>query len=226
MDSDSGWRAIDAGLLRWAYALDLPTSLAEAITHLVTHGGVVPLVALALLAFGRGRTRRAGIALAVGLVAHVVLLEGAIKHAVARERPFAALGLTLRDSLVDPASYSFPSGHSAAAFLCAWIVGARYPRWRLPLLALATLVGLSRLHLGAHYPTDVAAGAVFGLVVGVVLVRVACVAEPRGGGSSPDDQLLDVNSVAGPEPEALAGAFERRHGRDSVEGELSGEPAE
>lgn len=226
MDADSGWRAIDAGLLRWAYGLDLPTKLAQAVTHLVTHGGVVLLVALALLAFGRGRTRRAGIALVVGLVVHVVLLEGVIKHAVARERPFAALGLTLRDSLVDPTSYSFPSGHSAAGFLCAWIVGARYPRWQLPLLALACLIALSRLHLGAHYPTDVAAGAVFGMLLGGVLVRAARVADVDARAARCGEDLLDVDSVVGDEPEARARTLERWDGGLSVEDELPGEPTE
>ena len=211
MDVITGLQALDEAVVRWAYGLDLPSLLAEGVSHLVTHGGVVVLAALALLVFGRGRTRRAGAALAAGLVAHVLVLEGLVKHAVERERPYAALGLYLRDSLVDPASYSFPSGHSAASFMAAAVVGARYPRARVPLFVLATLVALSRVHLGAHYPSDVVAGAVFGLVLGAILVRAFCVAGA---------------SVAGGEPEAVAGALERVDGGLAVEDELGGEATE
>ncbi len=170
------WRAIDERLLRGLYDLDLPSFLTEGLTHVATKGGLWLLACLALLVFGRGLTRRTGAALAVGLLVHVALVEGALKHVVARQRPFAALGLTLRDSLVDPATYSFPSGHSTASFLGAWILGARFPRWRVPLLVLAGLVAASRVQLGAHYPSDVLVGGVVGILLGMVLVRALRIA--------------------------------------------------
>jgi len=185
MDSSSGWRALDHDLFRGIYDLDVPTVVAELVTHSATRGGAWLLLGFGLLIFGRGRTRRTGAALLTGLAAHVVLLEGLVKHAVARTRPFSALGLSLRDTLVDPLSYSFPSGHSSASFLGAWVLGARFPRWRLPLLGLAGLVALSRVHLGAHYPTDVGAGALCGLLFGVVLVRVFRIADDEGLATDP-----------------------------------------
>jgi undecaprenyl-diphosphatase len=172
MDPPSGWRALDNDLFHEIYELDMPTVIAELVTHSATRGGAWLLLGLGFLLFGRGCTRRTGAALVTGLAAHVLVIEGLVKHAVARRRPFSALGLTLRDTFVDPLSYSFPSGHSAASFLGAWVLGARFPRWRLPLLGLAVLVAMSRVHLGAHYPTDVGAGALFGLFLGIVLVRV------------------------------------------------------
>ena len=66
-----------------------------------------------------------------------------------------------------PASASFPSGHSATAFATAVAVGLVYPRLRLPLLALAALVALSRVYLGMHYSTDVLAGTALGVAVGL-----------------------------------------------------------
>jgi membrane-associated phospholipid phosphatase len=63
-----------------------------------------------------------------------------------------------------PASSSFPSGHAASAFGFAVAAGAALPGARPALLALAGLVGYSRVHTGVHYLTDVLAGAAFGLV--------------------------------------------------------------
>ena len=175
------WRTVDRGLLEWTYGLGLPGTPVEVVTHVATRGGVWLLAALLLAAFGRGLTRRTGAALLAGLVLHVLLLETALKSVVQRPRPCIALGIPLRDGIVDPATYSFPSGHSAASFLAAWVLGARFPRLRLPLLALAGLVAASRVALGAHYPTDVAAGAVLGSVLGIALARTF--------GLRPDDDL-------------------------------------
>ena len=183
MDPSSGWRALDHGIFRGIYDLDMPTIVAELVTHSATHGGAWLLVGFGFLLFGRGCTRRTGAALLTGLAVHVLLIEGVVKHAVARTRPFSALGLSLRDTFVDPLSYSFPPGHSAASFLGAWLLGARFPRWRVPLLCLAVLVALSRVHLGAHYPTDVCAGALFGLVLGAILVRALRIAGDDGSAS-------------------------------------------
>lgn len=66
---------------------------------------------------------------------------------------------------------SFPSGHTITAFACAMAVGFFLPRWRLPLFALAVLIGASRVVVGAHYPSDVVAGAVIGCVSALVVRR-------------------------------------------------------
>ncbi len=61
-----------------------------------------------------------------------------------------------------PDAFSFPSGHTTTAFTIAIILGHFSPLlWPLALL-LATLVGLSRIALGAHFPSDVVAGMLLG----------------------------------------------------------------
>ncbi|RKZ28036.1 hypothetical protein DRQ29_02530 [bacterium] len=86
-----------------------------------------------------------------------------LKYAVDRERPDKS-GNSRWDS-------SFPSGHTAAAFTMAYVYGSQYPKSRIPLYAFALSVGLARIYLGEHYPTDVIAGAVIGTVGGIVVMK-------------------------------------------------------
>ncbi len=65
--------------------------------------------------------------------------------------------------------YSFPSGHASTSFACATMLSAFAPRLRVPLYALATLIALSRLYNGDHYPTDVLAGAILGTATALLL---------------------------------------------------------
>jgi membrane-associated phospholipid phosphatase len=68
-----------------------------------------------------------------------------------------------------PGSRSFPSGHTAAAVAFAIGAGRELPHARLPLEALAALVGYSRVHTGVHYPGDVLAGALLGATIAEVV---------------------------------------------------------
>jgi undecaprenyl-diphosphatase len=60
---------------------------------------------------------------------------------------------------------SFPSGHTATLFAAACAAGFLFPRWRWPLLALAALLAGTRLAVGAHYLSDVLAGATIAILV-------------------------------------------------------------
>lgn len=163
---------LDKAIFDWVYGLPLPTLPVELVSHLATRGGIWVLAAVALIAFRGGLDRRTGFALGAGLIAHILLVEGAIKHLVARTRPFTTFGIELRDRILDADSYSFPSGHCVASFMGAFVLGARFPRARMPLMLLAMLVAISRVHLGAHYPSDVFVGAAIGMLLGVAVVSI------------------------------------------------------
>jgi membrane-associated phospholipid phosphatase len=92
----------------------------------------------------------------------------AVKALVERGRPAELLGdVEVRESGIHGAGYV--SGHTAVAFALATVLAPLVPRgWRWVPFALATVVGLSRVHFGAHLPLDVVGGAGLGLGCGVV----------------------------------------------------------
>lgn len=86
-----------------------------------------------------------------------------LKNTIQRDRPCHRLKQV--DALVYPSDrFSFPSGHAAAAFLFASIVAAYYPAFGVWMYGIASLIGLSRVLLGVHYPADIIAGALLGFV--------------------------------------------------------------
>jgi undecaprenyl-diphosphatase len=84
-----------------------------------------------------------------------------IKHRAVRERPFIS-HTAIQCAAAPLDRYSFPSGHTLHAVCFSWIASAWHPDLALPLASFALLVALSRVILGLHYPTDVAAGALLG----------------------------------------------------------------
>lgn len=94
-----------------------------------------------------------------------------LKNSIRRDRPCHRLeGFR---ALIEPADkFSFPSGHAAGAFLFALVLSAHYPGMVYPAFCLAGLIGLSRVLLGVHYPGDIAAGALLGVLSALLALHL------------------------------------------------------
>lgn len=96
-----------------------------------------------------------------------------LKVALAVDRP--AIGVRLVVPLDDASDPAFPSGHTTRAFALAMLLALRTRDWRwgAPLFSYATAVGLSRIYVGVHWPSDVVGGALLGVAWAVAFERIS-----------------------------------------------------
>jgi undecaprenyl-diphosphatase len=128
-------------------------------------GWVAAAAAIAWLGGRKGR--RAAVATAVASLGTTYLVQEVIKPVAKRKRPFVGRDVVVVG--IKPEDASFPSGHTASSFAAATALSAYYPKVGALAFALATLVGISRVHLGHHFPSDVAIGSVLGVGTGTMI---------------------------------------------------------
>jgi len=174
---------LDESALLWiqdAVRVPFLDPLVEAFTSLGNTGVMWIVLSLGMLCWKP--TRRAGgialLAMALGMLCTNVVL----KQLVLRPRPYVTMeGLIPLLTSADP--NSFPSGHTCAAF-AAGVAWARALPWRWARTAAviqAVCMGLSRLYVGVHYPSDVIAGALVGLICGWAAWKLLQLWEERRG---------------------------------------------
>ena len=135
-------------------------------------GGTISIVLCVVLLIFK-KTRRCGVALAFAPIVDVVVVNLILKNAVGRERPWTHEELSWAEDFykqygIDVSlDYCFPSGHTAVTFCAAAVLVIFYRAKAIPAVILAFIIGLSRIYLCEHYPTDVAAGLVIGTLCGI-----------------------------------------------------------
>ncbi len=140
------------------------TAIARALTR-IGDGESWAVAGLSCLAARTPLGTHLGLRIAAATVGATALSQ-TLKRSLTRARPDAAIA-GFEPLATNPDRFSFPSGHSAAAFAVA-VAFAGEPGALGPLaLLLATGIGLSRVYLGAHYPLDVAAGGILGVFAGL-----------------------------------------------------------
>lgn len=161
----SGLAEFEINVLLWIQEnarLPFLNPIVQFITSLGDKGFFWILVCILLLSFKK--TRRIGTVAGTALLLNALVVNVILKTQIMRVRPFVLEeGLSLITRL--PKDSSFPSGHTSASFATAVVLFKGLPKYAgIPALMLAFLIGMSRLYVGAHFPTDVLAGAVIGTV--------------------------------------------------------------
>jgi len=135
---------------------------------------IVAAAAASSAATRMSRLVLASLAVRFGFVFFAVGIPGlavtVVKRWIGRVRPSDAGAFAYHPFSWDSDYASLPSGHTAAAFSALVALGALFPRARAALWIYAVTIGLSRVVIEAHYPSDVIVGAVVG-AFGAVLVR-------------------------------------------------------
>ena len=162
---------------------DFLDPIVKFITHSGDHGYL--WIALLVILLCIPKTRRAALIGAVTLLLTFIVTNLCLKPLIGRTRPYEVIeGLT---RIIEKQSdRSFPSGHTAnsmAVGVSLWLVSRKYellgdknlyfPKaagWAV--LVWSVLVGLSRLYVGVHYPTDVLGGAIIAIINAVIVLGV------------------------------------------------------
>lgn len=132
-------------------------------------GGAIfsTIFSIVLVVFGDLKIRFVGLEILLVLGLSQILVQG-LKISLGRERPYNIIKhintfeIILKDK-------SFPSGHTTASFSIATVLTLNIPSIWLVVYIFATVIGISRIYLAVHYPSDVLAGVILGVGSGILV---------------------------------------------------------
>ena len=160
------WTTISQAELSSLQALDfLRGSVLDPVMRWITalgNGGMIWILFTLVMLISK-RYRKYGVMAAVALLLGLLIVNGILKPLLARTRPF--LVDSSIELLIDPPSdHSFPSGHTMSSFAAAVCIYFANKKWGTAALVLAGLIAFSRMYLMVHFPTDVLAGLLLGIL--------------------------------------------------------------
>lgn len=132
-------------------------------------GGVlfIGMFTFSLIIFGSTANKLVGVEALVVLTISQIIAHS-LKRLMSRERPYKIIE-QLNTFGIDLSDYSFPSGHTTASFSLATTLALNIPRVSYVVLFVAMVIAISRIYLGVHYPTDVAAGIILGVGCSIIV---------------------------------------------------------
>lgn len=129
--------------------------------------GILPIAVIILLLLFK-RTRIVGAMAGLSLSLEAILVNLTIKKIVGRTRPYV-VNEAIEYITTRPSDNSFPSGHTGCVFAVASVLFFMMPKKvGIPAIVVASLVGISRLYVGVHYPTDIIGGFIIGMFTGFI----------------------------------------------------------
>ena len=170
--------SFDLAVFSWIQSIQNPvlTPILSVVSLLGTKGAIFFLLGFVLLVFRK--TRKLGVFVLGALAITTVCNSVIVKELLARPRPFQLdydwwQAVYRWPGFVEqPDSFSFPSGHTAAAFAAATAVLFKSRKGGILLLLFAVVMGFSRVYLEVHYCTDVLFGALCGVVYALIAVAI------------------------------------------------------
>ena len=101
-----------------------------------------------------------------GIIGNLIL-----KPIFKRNRPFS-INPIIELIIAAPNDFSFPSGHTMVSFASSYIIYKFNKKLGICSYILSLLIGISRMYLYVHYPTDVIAGAIIGILIGILANKI------------------------------------------------------
>jgi undecaprenyl-diphosphatase len=153
--------------VRMAEAPGLLRTLAGVLAHSGDSWFWIPALGVVFL-LGSSYWKERALAMLVAVLVTAVVVT-AVKFTIRRQRPEGEWGGVYRKT--DP--HSFPSGHAARGASLLTVGIAMGPAWlALALLVWAALMALSRVGMGLHYLSDILGGALFGVLIAILVLRI------------------------------------------------------
>ncbi|MBQ6896982.1 MAG: phosphatase PAP2 family protein [Oscillospiraceae bacterium] len=171
--------------MKWEFAFlyflqDLHTPLLDKIMLFFTKMGNIglPWLAVAVILLFFKKTRPCGIAILLSLLLKEIIGNLALKNLIARERP-CWIDTSVPLLISAPSSYSFPSGHTFDGFAASVSIFLYNKKAGIAAIIVAAAIAFSRMYLFVHFPTDVLASVVLGILVAVFVHRLVETHSPQ-----------------------------------------------
>lgn len=139
-------------------------SFFKLITFLTDKGLIWVIIGLVLLAYKP--TRKLALIYILALAFNFMIVNIFLKPMVQRIRPFDIMTVEL--IIKSPRDFSFPSGHSSAAFSASTVIFLINKKWGCFFLLASVIIAFSRLYLFVHYPSDVFIGVLLGVLSAIL----------------------------------------------------------
>lgn len=143
----------------------------ELSINFISLGATLVIIALVLYVLGRYLNRRfchVGRSMFIGFVSAGIVVQ-ILKHLIGRARPRLTDNLVFIGPSLKSGYDSFPSGHTTVVFCLAYILSQHFPKYRVLFYIFAFMVGFVRVEGLSHFPSDILAGAIVGIVIGKLL---------------------------------------------------------
>lgn len=177
-------RSVDFDIL-WFIQNHVRNSFFDTVVPLYTTLGEWAIcwivIGLAMLPFKK--YRKCGFWVLISLLVGLLICNIALKNLVARDRPCYLVDKELWENTIklvgDPSEYSFPSGHSVSSMSAALTILFHHKKLGIAALVFAVLMGLSRLYVFVHFPTDVWGGFLIGAAIAIAVRGIELLADKK-----------------------------------------------